>query len=64
MRQQNQQLRVLYTHPLYAMLANVGLSTVRCSSRGYISKTKQNRPTFTVVHYTVSEKNIHLCFLA
>jgi len=27
----------------YAMLANVGLSFVRCPSRGHISKTKQDR---------------------
>ena len=35
----------------YALFAVVGPSSVRCPSRGHISKTKQDRPIVTMKHY-------------
>ena len=32
----------------YAMFADIGPSSVRCPSRGHISKTEQHRPIVTV----------------
>ena len=36
--------------PDYALIANVGSSSVRCPSCGHISKTKQDRPIVTMKH--------------
>jgi len=46
----------------YAMVADVGPSSVRCSCCGHISKTKQDRPILTIEHAVLGSWHRCYCF--